>query len=316
MATVGIHIVDILGRHVEQIPDGQGVAIIEEIAMTVAGTAAGTAVDLAKLGIDVATFGVVGEDELGDWLRSKMQAVGIDVRGIASTTELPTSATLLPIRPNGDRPALHVPGANALLGSEHLDWDVISECAVLHIGGSCLIPRLDGEPTAQTLDRAQRSGVTTTLDLIGMPDADHQAIFGPCYPHLDYFMPNDEDAMMLSGQSTATDAAAWLIDQGVGAAIVSLGADGVMVALDDKAPEIIPAYDVDVVDTTGCGDAFSAGFIAGLVGGQSPAEAAELGVATGSMVATGLGSDAGIVDLQSVHDFMSSTPKRASGQTG
>lgn len=79
--------------------------------MTVAGTAAGTAVDLAKLGIAVATIGVVGDDELGRWLRSKMASFGIDTDGLTTVSTRPTSATILPIRPNGERPALHVPGA-------------------------------------------------------------------------------------------------------------------------------------------------------------------------------------------------------------
>ena len=65
VVTTGIHIVDILGRPVSGIPEGQGVALLEEIRMTVAGTGAGTAVDLARLGMDVSTFAVIGDDELG-----------------------------------------------------------------------------------------------------------------------------------------------------------------------------------------------------------------------------------------------------------
>lgn len=70
----------------------------------------------------------------------------------------------------------------------------------------------------------------------------------------------------------------------------------------------VPAFRVDVVDTTGCGDAWSAGFIAGLSLEMPVAQAARLGSACGSLVATGLGSDAGIVDLHSVLAFMGTTP--------
>ena len=314
--TIGLHIVDILGRPVESIPPGQGVALIDEIRMTVAGTAAGTAIDLAKLGIDVATFGVVGNDELGVWLRSKMDKVGIDVRGLAIAEEYPTSATLLPIRPNGDRPALHVLGANAALSPAHLDMGVISRARVLHVGGACLLPGLDGEPTARLLEQAQAAGVITTMDLIGMPDADHEAIFGPCYPHLDYFLPNDEDALMLSGAPTLPEAIAWLHERGVGTTVVSLGEDGACLSASPTEHHVVPAFEVDVVDTTGCGDAFSAGFITGLIEGMEPLAATELGVAAGSMVATGLGSDAGISTRRSVDDFTSRTPRRSSAHAG
>lgn len=328
--TVGLHIVDILGRHVDKIPEGQGVTLIEEIRMTVAGTAAATAVDLAKLGVSVATFGVIGDDELGSWIRAKMQAVGVDTDGLIAVDSHPTSATLLPIRTNGERPALHVPGANALLSATHIPQSILEAARVLHVGGTCLLPLLDGEPTARLLQAARVAGTLTTLDLIGLPDVDHEAIFGPCYPHIDYFLPNDEDALMLSGAKTVEAAASWFANRGVGTSLISLGEDGVLVTCGSNTGTgggsntgtgggsnpgtgtRIPAYDVNVVDTTGCGDAFSAGFIAGLIDGLDACGAAEIGVATGSMVATGLGSDAGITDRASVDQFIATTARRTS----
>lgn len=310
VSTIGIHIVDILGRPVEAIPAGQGVALLEEIRMTVAGTAAGTAVDMARLGLGVATFGVVGDDELGRWLMGKMAQEGIDTSTLTVDPSAPTSATMLPIRPNGERPALHVIGANALLGPEHLDWDVISQGRFLHIGGTSLMERLDGEPTGEVLKRAKAIGLTTSLDLIGVPDVDHEALFGPCYPYLDYFLPNEEDALALSGCSDRTEAITWFHDRGVGATVITLGPDGASYAGNGQLESVTPSYAVDVVDTTGCGDAFSAGFIAGLSEGMDPGDAVQVGVAAGSCVATGLGSDAGLTTRQGLASFMQSTPRR------
>lgn len=309
VVTVGIHIVDILGRPVPAVPEGQGVALLEEIRMTVAGTAAGTAVDLARLGMRVATFGVVGDDELGVWLTEKMHREGINVDGLAVDERAPTSATMLPIRPNGERPALHVIGANALLSIDHLDWSKVESAAVLHVGGTFLMESFDGTPTAETLKRAQEAGVITTLDIIGMPGADVEAILGPCFPYLDYFLPNDEDAFMLSGTSTLPEAAKWFHHRGVGATVITMGANGACVAVGDTIEAQVSAYDVDLVDTTGCGDAFSAGFIAGIVEGRDPIGAAELGAAAGSLVATGLGSDAGITDRVGLDAFIAAGKK-------
>ena len=146
--------------------------------------------------------------------------------------------------------------------------------------------------------------------MLGMPDADFDRLFGPCLPHLDYFLPNDEDALMVSGQANQADAVAWLRESGVGATVVTLGADGASYVPADGAEVKVPAYAVDVVDTTGCGDAFSGGFIAGLVEGLDPIGAMEIGVASGSMVATGLGSDAGITDRDGLNRFMAETPRR------
>ena len=286
------------------VPAGQGIAFLDEIRITVAGTAAGTAVDMARLGLGVATIGVVGNDTLGDWMIGRMSAEGIDVGGITRSSLAPTSATMLPIRPNGERPALHVIGANALLSPEHVDWSRIQRARHLHVGGTSLMARLDGEPTAEILRHAQSLGVTTSLDLIGVPASEHDLVFGPCYPHLDYFMPNEEDALMLSGQNDRTDAIRWFHDRGVGATAITLGANGASLARRGHDEILEPALPVEVVDTTGCGDAFSAGFIAGLLEGKGDREALRLGVAAGSCVATGLGSDAGLTTRAALEDFM------------
>ncbi len=304
VVTIGIHIVDILGRPVEAVPEGQGIALLDEIRMTVAGTAAGTAVDMARLGLDITTIGVVGDDELGRWLTHKMSTEGVDTRGLSVEPSTPTSATMLPIRPNGERPALHVKGANALLSLDHIDWNIVENADYVHVGGTCLLDRLDGEPTAEILRRAQAAGAITSLDMLGMPDADFDRLFGPCLPHLDYFLPNDEDALMVSGQSNLAEAVTWLQDKGVGGTVITLGAEGASYAPTGEAEIRVPAYDVTVVDTTGCGDAFSAGFVAGLVEGLDAEGAMELGVATG------LGSDAGITDRDGLTQFMAETPRR------
>jgi sugar/nucleoside kinase (ribokinase family) len=87
---------------------------------------------------------------------------------------------------------------------------------------------------------------------------------------------------------------------------VTLGADGCLVGWrDGGAPVALPAIEVDVVDTTGCGDGFTAGMLAGLLLGVTPVDAAWLGTACGSLVATGLGSDAGIESFGQVLGFLS-----------
>lgn len=309
--TVGIHIVDILGRPVSGIPDGQGIALLDEIRMTVAGTSAGTAIDMARLGLNIATMGVIGDDELGKWLELKMRTEGVNTSGLSIDPTKPTSATMLPIRPNGQRPALHVKGANTSLSLDYIDWDLVEAADWVHIGGTCLLDNFDGEPTAEVLRRAKAGGATTSLDMLGMPNADFDKLFGPVLPLLDWFLPNDDDARMVSGKQDLDEAVAWLNDSGVGGTVLTLGADGATYTPVGGDPIHVPAYDIDVVDTTGCGDAFSAGFIAGMVEEMEVVDAMELGVASGSMVATGLGSDAGITDRASVTAFQASTPKRA-----
>ena len=111
VAVMGAHILDVLGRPVGAIPPGQGSVRLQEIRATAAGTAAGTGVDLAKLGADVLAIGALGDDLLGDMVTAAMARHGVDTSGLVRKRGAQTSATILPIRANGERPALHVPGA-------------------------------------------------------------------------------------------------------------------------------------------------------------------------------------------------------------
>src|SRR5690606_7047850 len=106
--TLGAHIGDVHAWPVESIPAGQQLGIIEKIKLSVAGTAAGTAVDLAKLGVSVSTVGKIGDDSIGQFLSASMAARGIDVSGLTVSPRNQTSSSVLPIRPDGSRPALHV----------------------------------------------------------------------------------------------------------------------------------------------------------------------------------------------------------------
>lgn len=303
VSTIGLHIVDILGRPVTEIPKGQGIAFLDEIRMTPAGTCAATALNLARLGHRTVTFGSVGADELGFWLRERLQRFGVDTTHLSSSDAMPTSATMLPIRPNGERPALHVRGANTLITEASIDWNAIASTSHLHIGGTSLLPGIDGEPTGRILKEAKRLGLTTSLDLIFDPSQDYEALLGPCYEWLDYFLPNDEDALSISGAKSELDAAHYFISRGVKNVAITLGAKGALFAGKAVDAFTIGAPNVQVIDTTGCGDAFSAGLISGVISGLLPQEAVRRGIACGSLTATGLGSDAGITTLEALERF-------------
>lgn len=116
VVTMGVHVLDVLVRPVEEIPERQGATLVEDIRMTAAGTAAGTALTLAKLGASVRTAGAIGTDPTGDLLTQLLDKAGIDTELLVRRIDTSTSATVLPIRPNGDRPTLHLLGANITYG--------------------------------------------------------------------------------------------------------------------------------------------------------------------------------------------------------
>lgn len=312
--TVGMHVADVLGKYVESIPAGQGLQLLDEIRLTVAGTAAATAVNLAHLGVDVSTVGVVGNDSLGKFLNTTMAESGVETENLREDPSLPTSATMLPVRRDGSRPALHVVSTNGALSAADLKTELLDEVSVLHLGGTCLLPGIDGDTSADFLRRAKSKGITVTMDFIPSRSnnaADWKAL-EPCFPFVDYLLPSDDDAYYIAGETSDRRAVIkYFLDQGVANLLITMGGEGVSISNADQQDVRLPAFDVDVVDTTGCGDAFSAGLISGLNDGLNVYEAAALGLACGSLIATGLGSDSVVLDRETVRIFATETNRRS-----
>ena len=310
VVSLGIHILDVLGRPVSRIPPRQDVDLIEEIRLTVAGTAAGASVDLAKLGAEVLAMGAIGEDDAGNFIVDTMCRYGVDTSGLVRKSGVQTSATMLPIRPNGERPALHVLGANAELTEDDVDLDAIARARHLHFGGTYLMPKLDGAPTARILEFAKSRGVPVTLDLIAIDRPDLLTVIEPALPYVDYFMPGLDEARMICGLHDRREVIRFFLDRGVGKTVFKMGAAGSSIAWQGANGAIeelrVPAFAVPVVDSTGCGDAYCAGFIVGLLRGWDLVECARFGTAAAGLVITGLGSDAGIVDFDQTLAFMRS----------
>jgi sugar/nucleoside kinase (ribokinase family) len=304
VAVLGPHIIDVLGRPVEEIPAGQGSARLAEIRATAAGTAAGTGVDLAKLGASVVSVGAIGADLLGDILLMALASAGIDTAGLVRKTAAQTSATILPIRPNGERPAWHVPGATRLLELADIDLAGLASCDALLLGGPDALRGLSGADLAAVAASARDGGALVAVDVLHPGSPGDFARLTAALGAADWFWPNEDQLRALTGEDDIQRAVRAVLELGTGGVAVTLGADGCLVTGPDGGLNHIPAIAVDVVDTTGCGDGFNAGMLTGLLLRCEPADAAWLGVACGSLVATGLGSDAGIVDLRQVLDFL------------
>ena len=301
---LGVHVLDVLVRPVEAIPEGQGGALVDEIRMTAAGSAGGAALILSKLGADVASAGAIGIDPLGEMLVELLERDGVDTSMLVRREEVQTSTSVLPIRPNGDRPAFHVVGANATYGPDDAPWDAIADATHLHIGGPEF---MGGEAAAKILAHAREHGTVTSADVLAPGDPGLLDWIAPAFEHLDYLLPNDEQVTGFTGAGDVESACRVLVERGVGCVVATCGGDGAIIVDGEGASERVPAFAIEVVDTTGCGDAFSAGFLRGLSLGRSRVDAARLGCATAALVAQGLGTDYGEYDLATVEAFAAAT---------
>jgi sugar/nucleoside kinase (ribokinase family) len=286
---MGVHVLDVLARPVESIPEGQGGQLVEEIRITAAGSAGGTALTLAKLGAEVRSAGAVGADPLGDMLLRLLEDRGIDTSLLVRREGVQTSASVLPIRPNGDRPAFHVIGANGAYGPDDAPWDAIAAATHLHLGGPEF---MGGEAAARILSHAREHGVVTSADVLAEGNPGLLEWIAPALPELDYLLPNGEQVLGFTEAGDLVEGCRALVERGVGCVAATCGAEGAVV-VDAETVERVPAFAVEVVDTTGCGDSFSAGFLRALSLGRERRDAAVLGCAAAALVAQGLGSDHG-----------------------
>src|SRR5947209_7333759 len=279
---LGVHVVDVLVRPVEEIPAGQGGQLVEEIRITPAGPAGGTAVTLAKLGANVRSAGAIGTDELGDVMIELLGRFGVDASLLHRREDVQTSASVLPIRPDGSRPAFHVVGANATYSSADAPWEAIEQADYLHLGAPEF---MGGEEAAKILSFAREHGTVTSADILA-PAEQAAAILdwiAPAFARLDYLLPNEEQVLALTGESELVAGCRSLIGRGIGCVAATCGADGAVV-VEGETEQHVPAFSVDVVDTTGCGDAFSAGFLRGVALGRDRRDAARLGCAAAAQI--------------------------------
>jgi sugar/nucleoside kinase (ribokinase family) len=304
VVSLGVHIVDVLARPVADPPIAGGRHMVEEVQITAAGTAAGTSADLAKLGIETVALGAIGADALGELLVQMLASHGVDTTRLSRKQGLRTSVSILLIGGDGERhTVLRLPGANARLAIEDIDFDAIAAADLVHVGGADVLGDFAGDPLAEVMAFARSRGVLTSLDVLGSCDEGTARRLAPALRHADYFLPNAEQLTGITGFTEPPEAAAALRRLGVGRVVATLGAEGSLVS-SDEGDAFLPALDVPVVDTTGCGDAYAAGFIVGVLSGWSDVAAAWLGTAAAALVVQGLGSDAGIRDLDSTVAFL------------
>lgn len=302
IATVGVHVLDTHVIGIESIPESSDGQLVETIRFSPAGTAGGTAVVLSRLGAEVLSFGAVGTDPIGDSLLALLAREGVDTSGLVRKPDHQTSSSVIPVRPNGDRPAWHCIGANGAFTLDDLDLAELEGITHLHLGGPEF---LGGEAAGRLLAHARSIGATTSLDILAPGDPDMLAWIADALPHTDYLLPNDEQVLGFTGATDLAEGARALVAAGAGCVAVTQGAKGALVVTSDAVAEVA-AYPIEpdqLVDTTGCGDAFSAGFLRGLSLGRDTTGAARLGCATAAQVAQGLGTDAGSYSLESVEAF-------------
>ena len=304
--SIGFYTFDCLGRPVNNIPPNGDTYFIEELTMAVSGAAGSASIVGAKHGLKVQAVGGIGKDDMGDWVLQKLNNFDIDTKNMQLCEGYSTSASIVTTRPNGARPALHKRGATAgfFVTDDHIDS--VLDTKILHIGGVGLMDAMDQGRTKEIMQEAKSRGITTTLDVFASTKDDLKLI-EPLLSYTDYFMPSEEEAMALTGLSDFEEVAENLLSMGAGCVVLTLGEFGAMYRSRSGEAFEIPAFDIDVVCTCGCGDCFNAGFATGLHLQMSAKDCVRLAQASSAQNAMGLGSQAVLKDLETTLKFMKTT---------
>lgn len=304
LLAVGLTTLDITVRSVTSLPEGDSGQIVEKIALSPAGTAGGTALVAQKLGLRTAISSAVGDDPQGQIVRSMLDAAKVETDLLEIDPNWPTSTTVLPIRPNGDRPNWHMMGASVFAPVTEATFAALDRTRAVH-WAAVGFPGCSGKG-AEFLREARARGIFTSCDLIAPSEA-AQADLDALLPHVDLFMPSLAEMRELAGTGDPVEGARRFIQRGAGGCLVKLGGEGALLVLPDRQIHA-PAHRIDPVDTTSCGDSLCAGYIAGRARGLDPAEALRFGIATAAQVALGVGTLGKLEDYETTLAFMRDTP--------
>lgn len=195
-------------------------------------------------------------------------------------------------------------GTNAELSGADVDFDFLDTAKALYVGGYLGMPRFTRDDLIAVLKYARRKGLLTILDVIVSKSADsYLDDFSQILPYVDAFLPNDDEACLLTGEPNPEKQADIFLAQGARNVVITMGQRG---ALGKSNTKLVKsgAYQVPLVDGSGAGDAFDAGFITAFIDGKSLEEAVELGSAMGASCVRQLGCTGGLFSKEESEGFM------------
>ncbi len=307
---MGFYTFDCLGWPFTEIPPAGGCYAIDELTLAVSGAAGTAAIAASRMGLKTLAVGGLGNDLMGDWVMQRLRHFGVDVSAMQCEKGWKTSSSIVTTRLDGSRPALHMAGATGNFLVTDAMLPAITSTKVFHVGGVGLMDAMDRGRTAEVISAAKVAGALTTVDVFAGSPADLPAV-ASVLPHTDYFVPSIEEARALTGLWQMSDVAEHFIDLGVKACVFTLGGDGAYYHDASGVTFSMPAFDVEVKCTCGCGDAFNAGFAVGLVKGFDIEQTVRFAQATAALNATGLGSQAGVESFEHTLHFSTTTAFRS-----
>ncbi|UCC98237.1 MAG: ribokinase [Phycisphaerales bacterium] len=278
----------------------------EDFIMTPGGKGANQAVAAAKLGADVHFVAKLGRDVFAAQSLNNFRAEGVKTEYVLQTENAPSGVALITVDHAGDNVIVVAPGANRKLSPQDVE-----EARSVIISSGAVVAQL--EVPLETVGSAARLANSAGVPFILDP-APAQKLSPELLGMVDVLTPNETEAAILTGmevtsEDTARAAARELLECGVKAVIVTMGAQGFLAATRESTG-FVPAVKVDAVDTTAAGDAFTGALAAGLAQGRALSDAALFANYVAALSATKMGAQSSMPTRQDVERFMKKRSNR------
>lgn len=299
----GILVADHVCTPMERLPEAGRLVAVDAMYLLTGGCAANVAVNVAKQGIRVSVVGKVGDDFWGRFIREDLAAHGVDTRGVRATPTFQTSQTMILLCRGEDRRFVHTFGANRDFRAEDIDPAALEEAAVFYVGGYLVLPALLPERLGALFRRCRERGVRTVLDVVIPTGFVYRGELEPVLPYTSVFLPNNDEAEMLTGSADPRRQIACLRAWGAETVVITMGGAGLLF---NRGEDLLRAdpFPSEVVDQTGAGDAFCAGFIAGMVRGMDLEGCVRYGSALGASCVRSIGCYQGVFDAAEAEAFL------------
>jgi sugar/nucleoside kinase (ribokinase family) len=303
LLVVGEMVADISINPVPNIDFTRDSITVKDILLTNGGDAMNNAVNLAKLGNDVSFISLAGNDRFAGMLVDNARDIGVDMQYMAYSETVPSTKVAGLIREDGQRIFLYCHGTASHFTLQHIDLNVLERFDHLHIGGVFHLPAFDGEGTLQLLQYAKQIGLTVSMDVTWDESGQWGKTIGGYYPYLDFFLPSENEAAHLTGETDAVSMAEYFKSRGVGTVVIKMGEAGCYCS-SGKRSFFCEAYKVPVVDTTGAGDSFVSGFMTGVHKARPLEECVKWGTSCAAIAVQSLGATTGTPTFDELSDFL------------
>lgn len=299
----GIVVADHLCTPLDHMPKPGELIGCSHMVLNIGGGAANVSADLARLGVGVSIRARVGDDIFGRFMTESLAQSGVDTRPMIVDPGAMTSQTLIVNVRGQDRRFIHCSGANTRFTPADLDAVLDPPPKVLYVGYFLLMPGLDAEGLAERFARARAAGTVTVLDVATDGPGNYVEPLKTVLPHTDVFLPNGDESTLILGESDPQRQALAFHEMGAKRAVVTLGEHGAFSVSNDLRVRL-GVYPTSYVDGSGGGDAFVAGYIAGLLEGRAELDCLKLASAVGASCVRAVGTTAGVFNRSEADAFI------------